>query len=86
MDESTNYIGIAAGIFTGVSMLPQLVKIIKNKKAEDISYFMLAILIAGLAGWVWYGTRKKDLPIVFTNTFSILVNVLIVLFSARYKK
>jgi len=85
MDKLTNYIGIAAGIFTGISLVPQLYKIIKEKKAENISYFMLVILIAGLAGWVWYGIRKNDLPIIFTNGFSILVNLLTIFFSARYK-
>jgi MtN3 and saliva related transmembrane protein len=86
MDNLTGYIGIGAGVLTGMSMLPQLFKIIKEKKAEDISYFMLIVLIAGLAGWVWYGARKKDLPIICTNAFSIIVNLLIVFFSARYKK
>ena len=85
MDKLTNYIGIAAGIFTGISLVPQLYKIIKEKRAENISYFMLVILIAGLAGWVWYGIRKNDLPIIFTNGFSILVNLLTIFFSARYK-
>ena len=86
MNISDNYIGIAAGILTGIAMLPQLFKIIRDKKAENISYAMLAILIAGLCGWVWYGFRKKDWPIVCTNSFSVLVNLLIVFFSARYKK
>jgi MtN3 and saliva related transmembrane protein len=85
MDQFTNYLGIAAGIVTGVSLLPQLFKIIKNKKAEDISYSMLAVLITGLCGWVWYGIRKKDMPIIFTNAFSIFINILTIIFSARYK-
>jgi MtN3 and saliva related transmembrane protein len=54
-------LGIIAGIFTSVSLIPQLVKIIKEKKAENISYFMLAILMAGLIGWIWYG--------ILTNCF-----------------
>ena len=86
MDSLTNYIGIGAGIFTGISMLPQLIKIIREKKAENISFFMLVILMLGLAGWVWYGARKQDLPIIFTNAFSFVVNALVVLFSFRYKK
>lgn len=86
MDELTNYIGIGAGICTGISLVPQLYKIIKEKKAENISYFMLMILITGLAGWVWYGIRKKDLPIIVTNGFSILINLLTIIFSARYKE
>jgi len=86
MDVSTGSIGIVAGICTGVAMLPQLIKIIREKKAENISYVMLVILIAGLAGWIWYGCRKKDLPIICTNVFSLLVNVATVSFSAKYKK
>ena len=86
MNDFTGYIGIGAGIFTGVSMMPQLFKIIKEKKAEDISYFMLFILIAGLAGWFWYGIRKKDVPIIYTNAFSLLVNLLVLVFSVIYKK
>ena len=51
MQGQTQVIGIIAGICTGISLLPQLFKIIKEKKADDISYFMLFILLAGLAGW-----------------------------------
>ena len=85
MDSFTNYLGIGAGICTGVSLIPQLYKIIKEKKAENISYVMLTILIIGLAGWVWYGIRKNDLPIIFTNGFAVVVNLLTIFFSAKYK-
>ncbi|MCE3282093.1 MAG: hypothetical protein K0Q66_830 [Chitinophagaceae bacterium] len=68
-------IGIAAGVLTGTSMLPQLVKLIKEKKADAISPVMLIILICGLALWTWYGVMLNDLPIILTNAFSLLVNV-----------
>lgn len=32
-----NSIGLSAGILTGISMLPQLIKIIKEKKAKEVS-------------------------------------------------
>ncbi|MEO6166902.1 MAG: SemiSWEET transporter [Chitinophagales bacterium] len=85
MKEYTLYIGIGAGIGTALSLLPQLLKIIKEKKANDISYFMLAILLAGLGGWLWYGILKNDLPIIITNIFSIVVNIFIIVFSIKYK-
>ena len=85
MQNYTQYIGIGAGVCTGISMLPQLIKIIKDKKADDISYFMLIILLAGLGGWVWYGVEKNDYPILITNIFSIVVNTLIIFFSVKYK-
>jgi MtN3 and saliva related transmembrane protein len=68
-------IGIAAGVLTSTSMLPQLVKLVKEKKADAISPVMLIILICGLALWTWYGVMLNDLPIILTNAFSLLVNV-----------
>lgn len=86
MNNYTQYIGIFAGICTAVSLLPQLVKIMKDKKAEDISWFYLFILVTGLAGWVLYGFMKNDYPIIVTNIFSFSVNVLIIIFTRIYKK
>lgn len=85
MNDYSQYVGIGAGLFTAVSMVPQLFKIIKEKKAENISYFMLIILLMGIGGWVWYGVLKNDLPIIFTNVFSFVINCLIIFFSVRYK-
>ena len=81
----TGFVGIAAGVCTAISLLPQLIKIVREKKADNISWFMLFILIAGLALWIWYGILKKDLPIIITNSFSLLVNLLIIYFTAKYK-
>jgi MtN3 and saliva related transmembrane protein len=76
---------IGAGILTSVSLIPQLVKIIREKKAENISYGMLLTLLAGLGCWVWYGLLKEDLPIIITNVFSFLVNALVIGFTVKYK-
>lgn len=73
------YIGIIAGVCTAISTLPQLVKIIKTKKADDLSWFYLVILAAGLASWVAYGIGKKDYPVIITNAFSFLVNAAIII-------
>jgi len=47
-------IGIVASLFSAVSLVPQLFKLIKEKKAENISMPMLLILFAGLSGWIYY--------------------------------
>ena len=64
MSDYSIYIGIVAGVCTGVSMLPQLIKIIREKKAKDISIVMLLVLISGVGAWTWYGVLKKDYPII----------------------
>ena len=86
MKDYTLYVGIGAGICTAVSMLPQLIKIIKTKKADDISYVMVAVLLVGVAGWIWYGILKTDYPIIVTNCFSFLVNVSVLVFSVMYRE
>ena len=84
--DLTQIIGISAGTLTAVSMLPQLLKIIKEKEAEDISFFMLFILISGLVLWTIYGFMKEDIPIIVTNAFSILLNLVLLFFRLKYRK
>jgi MtN3 and saliva related transmembrane protein len=78
-------IGIIAGVLTAISLLPQLIKILKEKKAEDVSIWMLVILLAGLGCWIVYGFMKEDLPIMITNSFSFIVNSAIVFLRFKYK-
>lgn len=70
-------IGTSAGILTSVAMVPQLVKVIKEKNVEDISGLMLGVLITGLSLWVWYGFMKEEWPIILSNSFAILVNLIL---------
>jgi MtN3 and saliva related transmembrane protein len=78
-------IGIAASVLTATSLLPQLIKLLKEKKANDVSLGMLAILFAGLGLWIYYGFLKKDLILIIANSFSFLINLLLAGFAIRYK-
>ena len=78
------YIGIAAGVLTSVSMLPQLIKTFKEKKAEELSLVMILVLMSGIGGWIWYGILKKDLPIIATNCFSFLLNSILLFLRIKY--
>jgi MtN3 and saliva related transmembrane protein len=80
------YVGIGAGVLTALSLLPQLVKVIREKSSESISLVMLIILLAGLAGWTWYGILKNDLAIILTNAFSLLTNLAIMALTLRNKR
>jgi MtN3 and saliva related transmembrane protein len=84
MDE--NAIGIAAGICTAISLLPQIIKVIREKKTEDISIFYLLVLLVGLALWTYYGFLKDDLPIIATNMFSMVLNITMIGLGLYYKK
>ena len=79
------WVGIGAGILTASSMLPQVVKVIREKKAAQVSVVMLLVLIAGIALWIWYGILKNDWPIILTNGFSLLVNLFMLGLRYRYR-
>lgn len=85
-ESHSEIIGLAAGICTSVSLLPQLIKLVKHKKAEDISLFYLIILFVGLALWMWYGFLRDDIPILVTNGFSLVLNGIVIVLGIRYKR
>jgi len=82
----TQIIGLAAGVCTACSLLPQVFKTFKEKKADDVSLGMLFVLQAGLLLWIVYGFKRNDLPIIVTNCFSLLVNITMVILRIKYKK
>ena len=79
-------LGLVAGGITSVAMMPQLIKVIKEKNAEDISVVMLLVLITGLSLWVWYGILQNELPIILSNSFSVLVNITLLICCRMFKK
>lgn len=82
----TQIIGLAAGVLTATSLLPQVIKTLKEKKAEDVSLTMLLVLQSGLVLWIVYGVKREDLPIIATNSFSLLVNIFMVILRIKYRK
>jgi MtN3 and saliva related transmembrane protein len=68
-------IGIIASAFTSVALLPQLIKMFREKKSHGISPLMLGSLLVGLSLWVVYGFMKDDLIIIIANIFALVVNI-----------
>ena len=79
------WVGIVAGLMTSISMLPQLIKIIKQKKAKEVSLLMLGVLTTGNSLWVVYGFMREDWPIIVTNFISITINSITAYYRIRYK-
>lgn len=82
----TQIVGIVASVLSAVSMLPQLIKLIKEKDAENVSIAMILVLLAGLGLWAYYGFLIKDPIIIISNSFSVCINLALLFFTLRYKK
>lgn len=79
-------VGLVAGTLTSSSLIPQLIKTIKEKKAQDVSVGMLLVLMLGVATWVAYGLLREDLPIIITNSFSLLLNITMLVLRFKYNR
>ncbi|KQS94015.1 SemiSWEET transporter [Chryseobacterium sp. Leaf394] len=84
MDE--NILGLIAGALTSIAALPQLLKVLKTKNTKDLSAMMLVILISGLSLWVWYGFINDELPIILSNAFAVLLNMILLFCKLTFKK
>jgi len=79
-------LGIIAGVFTTIAVLPQVFKVIKTKSAEDISMWMFVCLLIGVGSWTLYGIAKEDWPIIITNGLSFIFNGTMVYVKLKYSK
>ncbi len=78
--------GYCAAILTTLAFLPQLIKTLKTKKAEDVSTITLIMFISGVLCWVIYGYKISSFPIVLANLITLLLNSLILISKIYYEK
>ena len=83
MDNAT-LIGLAAGTLTTISFLPQVIKTWKSKSTKDISIGMYAALSVGLLLWIFYGLSIDSMPVIITNTVSLILTALVLLLKIKY--
>jgi uncharacterized protein with PQ loop repeat len=58
--ESTTRIGLIASTLTRLAAIPELIKICKERKAENISLLWIVSLFPGLCGWIYNGIPLKN--------------------------
>ena len=75
--------GYFAAILTTAAFLPQLIKTLRTKKADDVSLTTLIMFIIGVLSWIIYGYKISSIPIMMANFITLILNLLI-LFSKIY--
>ena len=77
-------IGYLAATVTTASILPQLLKIVRTKSANDISIWMFLVYFAGDSLWFYYGCLMKSVPIMLSNLAALMVIFTIILLTKKY--
>ena len=78
--------GYFAAISTTLAFLPQLVKTLKTKKAEDVSLITLIMFLTGVFSWIIYGYKISSAPILIANVITFILNLLILFFKIAFSK
>ena len=71
--ELTPYIGYAAGALTVISYAPQVARAYRTRKVDDVSWAMVALLVAAGALWIVYGAMSSQMPVILTNIGTTLL-------------
>ena len=80
------FFGYFAAILTTLAFIPQLIKTLKTRKADDVSLTTLIMFLTGVAAWIIYGIQISSKPILIANTITFLLNFLILVFKLIYSK
>jgi MtN3 and saliva related transmembrane protein len=74
-----DYVGTVAALCTTTAFIPQILKI-RRQGAEDLSFYMLFIYLAGSLLWLVYGLLLHAAAVIWANAAtSVLVTIALVL-------
>jgi MtN3 and saliva related transmembrane protein len=68
---SPETIGLVAGSLTTVAFVPQVVRIVRTRSADDISWWMFGLFSLGVAMWLWYGLATGAVPVIAANVATL---------------
>jgi MtN3 and saliva related transmembrane protein len=78
-----NIIGLTAAAMGGISLFPQVLKVVKTKSTKDISREMILILAGSIFLWLVYGILLKNFPIIIANFFGFIQALIILFFKIK---
>ena len=81
-----DFFGYFAAILTTAAFLPQLIKTLNTKKADDVSLITLIMFISGVGCWIIYGYKISSTPILIANIITFILNLFILISKVYYSK
>ena len=61
-----DFFGYSSGVFVGITLLPQVIKVFKTQSTKDLSHIFLALSLVSSVSKLIYGILINQLPIVVT--------------------
>jgi MtN3 and saliva related transmembrane protein len=67
-------IGYTAAVCTTIAYIPQVIKVIKTKKTNDISTAMFILISGGVLLWLIYGIILVSIPMIIANGVTFILS------------
>ena len=78
-------LGFFAGVFTTFGYIPQILRMLKAKKATGISFYAFGTLGLGVLLWFIYGFAVKAWPVAAANSLTFIFICWILGLSIKYR-
>ncbi len=79
-----NAVGVAAGLCSMASFVPQIVKIWRERDASNVSLRMFAVSASAFTLWSIYGWLQQSWPLVAANVVCLTLVLTIVGLRLRF--
>jgi MtN3 and saliva related transmembrane protein len=68
-------LGLAAGFFTTVGFVPQILKSVRTKRMDEVSLLMPMLLSLGMLLWLLFGLMIGSAPVIIWNAIGLALNL-----------
>lgn len=85
MNVNPEIIGFVAGGLSSALFVPQIIKIIKEKSAEELSLVTCIIGVISSGLWLWYGIINEHISMIVTNSISVLATIVLLFLKFKYR-
>lgn len=79
-----NTFGVAAGLCSMASFIPQILKIIRERDASGVSLRMFIITNVGFVCWTTYGVLSNSWPVALANAVCLVLTLTILVLRLRF--
>jgi len=82
----TTMLGSLAGILCTISFVPQVLRIARTRRADDLSLPTYVIFSFGIVLWLVYGLLLEEWPIIIANSVTLVLALAIVFMKIRFSR
>jgi MtN3 and saliva related transmembrane protein len=78
-------VGIAAGVLSCTTFIPQVIKTYRSKSTKDVSLVMFIIASVSTSMWLAYGILINSFSLIFTNAIVLFLSLVMIYLKILFK-